>query len=241
MTPLGCKEMVKMYYNESMKRKNPLVNGQVYHIFNRSIAEYKIFNDTKDYQRLLYLINFFQLKELPCKFANFINSKQVQQNGFLNYLNSITKDDENLVQLIAYCFMPTHIHLVLKQLSTDGISTFMSNVLNSYSRYFNTRHKRKGPLWESKFQNVLVNKDEQLLHLTRYIHLNPVTAKIVDKPEDWSYSSYKEYIRETNDNEIICNYADLLEIKTSEYKKFTTGRIPYQRELAILKKITIDL
>lgn len=233
--------MVKMYYNESMKRKNPLVNGQVYHIFNRSIAEYKIFNDTKDYQRLLYLINFFQLKELPCKFANFINSKQVQQNGFLNYLNSITKDDENLVQLIAYCFMPTHIHLVLKQLSTDGISTFMSNVLNSYSRYFNTRHKRKGPLWESKFQNVLVNKDEQLLHLTRYIHLNPVTAKIVDKPEDWSYSSYKEYIRETNDNEIICNYADLLEIKTSEYKKFTTGRIPYQRELAILKKITIDL
>ena len=146
MTPLGCKEMVKMYYNESMKRKNPLVNGQVYHIFNRSIAEYKIFNDTKDYQRLLYLINFFQLKELPCKFANFINSKQVQQNGFLNYLNSITKDDENLVQLIAYCFMPTHIHLVLKQLSTDGISTFMSNVLNSYSRYFNTRHKRKGPL-----------------------------------------------------------------------------------------------
>jgi len=223
-----------------MRRKDPLITDQVYHIFNRSIAEYKIFNDTKDYQRMFYLINFFQIKEPPCKFANFINLKQVQQMGFLNYLNSITKEDEKIVQLIAYCFMPTHIHLVIKQLSANGTSIFMSNILNSYSRYFNTKHKRKGPLWESKFQNVLVNKDGQLLHLTRYIHLNPVTTKLVNRPNDWEFSSYKEYIGDISDNEKICNYDDLLETKPLEYKKFVKERISYQRELAILKKISID-
>lgn len=227
-------------YNKIMKRKNPLVIDQVYHVFNRSIAEYKIFNDAKDYQRMFYLISFFQIEKPPCKFANFINLKQVQKEGFLNYFNLITKGDEKIVQLIAYCLMPTHIHLVIKQLSADGVSTFMSNILNSYSRYFNTKHKRKGPLWESKFQNVLVNKDEQLLHLTRYVHLNPVTAKLVNKPGDWAFSSYKEYVEDLDENAKICSYDDLLEIKSLEYQKFTKERISYQRELAILKKTSID-
>ena len=223
-----------------MRRKNPLVAGEVYHIFNRSIAEYKIFNDTKDYERMFCLINFFQIKEPPCKFADFIDLKHVRQEGFLNYLNSMTKKDEKLVQLIAYCFMPTHIHLIIKQLSPNGISIFMSNILNSYTRYFNTKHRRKGPLWESKFQNVLVDKDEQLLHLTRYVHLNPVTAKLVNKPGDWTFSSFNEYINETNEDQKVCKYDELLEINPSEYKKFLKERISYQRELAILKKSTID-
>jgi putative transposase len=223
-----------------MRRKDPLINGQVYHIFNRSIAEYKIFNDAQDYQRMFHLINFFQMKELPCKFANFMNLKHVRQEGFLNYFNLIAQKDEKLIQLIAYCFMPTHIHLIIKQLSPSGISTFMSNILNSYTRYFNTKHRRKGPLWESKFQNVLVDKDEQLLHLTRYVHLNPVTAKLVNNPGDWIFSSFNEYTSETNEDQKICEYDELLKINPSEYKKFLKERISYQRELAILKKSTID-
>ncbi len=78
--------------------------------------------------------------------------------------------------------MPTHIHLILKQLKEDGISAYMSKILNSYTCYFNRRTKRKGPLWESRFKRVEVTSDEQLLHLTRYIHLNPVTAHIVEEP-----------------------------------------------------------
>ena len=70
----------------------------------------------------------------------------------------------------------------------------MRRLLNSYTRYFNEKIKRKGPLWEGRFKKVLVNSDEQLLHLTRYVHLNPVSAGIVEKPEDWPCSSYREYI-----------------------------------------------
>ena len=62
------------------------------------------------------------------------------------------------VEIIAYCIMPTHFHLVVKQLKEDGISFFIQQILNSYSRYFNIKTKRKGPLWEGRFQNVIIEK-----------------------------------------------------------------------------------
>ena len=80
----------------------------------------------------------------------------------------------------------------------------MGDILNSYSRYFNTKQKRKGPLWEGRFENVLIKTDEQLLHLTRYIHLNPVTAYLVDQAKDWQASSYNEYLENSDFNECIC-------------------------------------
>ena len=187
---------------------------------------------------MLYLFRYFQIQNQPTKFSYFMDLKQVQQNGFNNYFNFISKDELKIIQIIAYCLMPTHIHLVLKQLSPNGISIFMSNVLNSYTRYFNTKHHRKGPLWESKFQNVLVNKDEQLLHLTRYIHLNPTSASLVKKPQDWQFSSYKEYLGQIDHP--ICQFNDLLEIHPKQYQNFVQDRIAYQKELSIIKKCLID-
>lgn len=221
-----------------MRRKTTLSDGETYHIFSRSIANFKVFNTDDDYLRILYLIKYFQIQNPPTKFSYFIELKQVQQFGFFNYFKSIAKDQAKIVQIIAYCLMPTHLHLILKQLSPAGISEFMCNVLNSYSRYFNTKHGRKGPLWESKFQNVRVENDEQLIHLTRYLHLNPVTARLVEQPQDWQYSSYKEYIN--NIDYPFCQYDDLLMIKSKEYRKFVIDRKSYQRELAIIKEQLID-
>lgn len=222
-----------------MKRKIQLAEGQVYHVFNRSIAHFQIFNEKYDSQRMLHLFKYFQVKDPPMKFSYFNKLDLVKQNGFYNYLESLNKGKLNIVQIIAYSTMPTHIHLILKQLEPNGISLFMSNVLNSYSRYFNTKHKRKGPLWESKFQNVLVDTDEQLLHLTRYLHLNAVTAKLVEHPQDWEFSSYNEYISKDTDHP-LCDFHDLLTIVPKEYKKFVNDRIGYQRELSIIKKYLID-
>lgn len=221
-----------------MRRNILLAEGETYHIFSRSIANFRIFNTDKDYQRMLYLIKYFQIQNPPTKFSYFIELKQVQQFGFFNYFDSMTKDQAKIVQIIAYCLMPTHLHLILKQLSSAGISEFMCNVLNSYSRYFNTKYGRKGPLWESKFQNVGVENDEQLIHLTRYLHSNPVTARLVERPQDWQYSSYKEYIG--NVDYPFCQYDDLLMIKPKEYQKFVNDRKSYQRELAMIKKQLID-
>jgi len=220
-------------------RKDLLVTGEIYHIFTRSIADFQIFNNKNDFLRMQQLIKYYGIKN-EMRFSDFIELRIVQKDGFNNFFEIISKDKVKLVQIIAYCFMPTHIHLVLKQLIENGISSFMSNVLNSYTRYFNTLHKRKGPLWESRFKNVVVRSDEQLQHLVRYIHLNPTTAKLNNKLEDWPFSSYKEYLGEVNDLTTICQFSDVLEIKPSLYRKFTNDQISYQKELAKIKNLLIE-
>lgn len=222
-----------------MRRVIELATGEVYHIFNRSIADYKIFNNNGEYFRMMNLLKYYQIKN-EIKFSDFIQSKQVERNGFDKFLEIISKDREKIVQIIAYCLMPTHFHLIIKQLVEKGISSYMANSLNSYTHYFNTKHRRKGPLWESKFKNVLVDNDEQLIHLTRYIHLNPTTALLTNRPEQWSHSSYNEYLSTSRTTSTFCQYSDILDIKSSEYKKFVNDRISYQQELAKIKNLLLD-
>ena len=135
--------------------------------------------------------------------------------------------------------MPTHIHLVLKQLVNSGVSSFMNILLNSFARYFNLSHNRHGPLWESRFKNVLIETDEQLLHLTRYVHLNPTSAGLVELPNEWNYSSYLEYLGERS-SKGICNWEGILEIQPNNYQKFVNGRTSYQRSLSQIKHLLIE-
>ncbi len=211
-----------------------LVTGEVYHVYSKSIAEYKIFNSDSEFMRMKKAMAYYQVERQAVNFSKF---KECSIEFIKNFLS---KDIKKFVQIICYCIMPTHIHLVLKQLEEKGISCFMNNVLNSYSRYFNIKHNRKGPLWEARFKKVHVRSDEQLLHLTRYIHLNPPTAHLVNKPEDWKYSSYREYISKSNPENCICEFDGILDISSTSYKKFVEDRIAYQRELAKIKKLVLD-
>lgn len=220
-------------------RKELLVSGEIYHIFTRSIADYRIYNNNDEFGRMRQLVKYYQF-ENDLRFSYFIKLKLVEREGLNNAIRIVSKGKDDTIQIIAYCLMPTHIHLIIKQLTKNGISEFMANILNSYTRYFNTIHKRKGPLWESRFKSVLVKTDDQLLHLTRYIHLNPVTAKLINKPQDWPYSSYGEYIDKVDDNTSVCRFDDILEIKPSLYRKFVNDQISYQRELAKIKKLIVD-
>ena len=220
-----------------MLRKNPLVIGETYHIFNRSIAEFQIFNTDHDFRRIVAVMQYYQAKNHHFKFSHFIKSKEL---NLTDIINDNIKDKEKIVDIISYCVMPTHIHLILRQLSDSGISIFMNNVLNSYSKYFNIKHNRKGPLWEGRFKSILVDNEEYLLHLTRYIHLNPTTASLIDNPGLWKASSYHEYISEKKTNNRICRYQHILEIKSEHYKKFVEDQISYQKELAKIKHLLLE-
>lgn len=222
-----------------MLRPEPLVDDQVYHVMNKSIAGYKIFNAAADYQRMIQLIRFFQLDAPLPKFSQFLHSAYVTRHGFEQTLQEWHAEQKRHVQIIAYCIMPTHLHLILKPLQKNGATFFLSNILNSYTRYFNTKHNRRGPLWVGRFKNVSVKTDEQLLHLTRYLHLNPVTARIVSQPEKWQYSSYREYTIH-GEPFPICQYEGLFEIDPAEYQKFVKDHIAYQRELAVIKKLALE-
>lgn len=224
-----------------MYRKEALVEEKIYHIFNKSIAGFKIFNNEAEYSRIIAILRYYQIAK-PIRFSDFVRFNRINENNLEDFLRKHLKDKDRIVDIIAYCIMPTHIHLILRQLKGKGISIFMSNILNSYARYFNTLHKRKGPLWEGSFKSVLLETDEQLLHLTRYIHLNPVTAYLVDSPESWNFSSYKEYLSETNDDTInkICNFTGLIDMTPVSYRKFVEDRIFYQRDLAKIKNLILD-
>ena len=215
------------------------MENQVYHIFSRSIANFQIFNNDRDYQRMLMLLCYFRIENPPTKFSYFIRQKTANNLGFFTVLDSMAKDQQNIIQLIAYCLMPTHIHLIVKQVVNQGVSKYLKNALDGYTRYFNTCHKRKGPLWEGRFQNVPVEDDEQLLHLTRYLHLNPVTASLVKNPEDWKFSSYLEYLGDETQRK-FCSYDELLQIIPKRYRKFVEEHTNYQKALCKIKSLCID-
>jgi putative transposase len=134
--------------------------------------------------------------------------------------------------------MPTHIHLILKQNKDSGITKYVSKLFDSFTRYFNIKYHRKGPLWEGHFKNIIIDTDEQLMHLTRYIHLNPDSAGLTNKPQDWQFSSYNEYIGNVSNK--ICDWQNILQINIEDYKKFVNNRIAYQKELSKIKKLLIE-
>ncbi len=209
------------------------VTGEIYHVFTKSIAGFRIFSLDEEFLRFKALLLYYNHKELPMKFSKF---KRLQESLDIG-LKEMNEHDK-IVDIVAYCIMPTHIHLVMKQLADNAISIFMNNILNSYTRYFNIKHQRKGPLWEGRFKKVRVESDEQLLHLTRYVHLNPVTSQLVDLPEEWIMSSYLEYVDKIK-YPISC-IENIIEITPRQYKEFVEDRIGYQRELKMISDIILD-
>ena len=178
-------------------------------------------------------MKYYKIEKPVTRFALCANVKNsdIQKNNL--------DKNGNIIDIIAYCIMPTHIHFVLKQKKDKGISIFMNILLNSYTRYFNTKHERKGPLWESRFQIRLVETDEYALHLSRYIHLNPTSAGLVQQPEDWEFSSYHEYLAAPK-SEPLCDFSKIISYKPATYRKFTENRKDYQRSLQIIKGILLD-
>ncbi len=215
-------------------RKFPLVQGEIYHVFTKSIAGFKIFNNDKDYVRMIEELRFYREGAGAGRFSLCLKSQKLK----INYIKPATS--ENIVSILAYCLMPTHIHLVLKQLKDDGISKFVNLILKSYSGYFNIKHGRKGPLWESRFKNVLVETEEQFLHLSRYIHLNPVSSYLINAPQDWQFSSYSEYINLITEDKKICNFSEYLNMEPTNYKRFVESRIDYQRRLEQIKHLLLE-
>jgi len=213
-------------------RKEPLVTENLYHVFTKSIEGYRIFRSNKNYERMVELMKYYIYYNPHIKFSKYIRLKNKQK-----VLEEI-KRKKRLVDIVAYCIMPTHLHFILIQLVDMGISIYMKNLLNSYTRYFNVNNNRKGPLWQGRFKNVLVKNDEYLLHLTRYIHLNPTSAGLVDNPEDWKYSSYNEYLGKSEGG--ICNFSPYLEVDPISYRNFVEERKEDQRSLSILKGLVLE-
>jgi REP element-mobilizing transposase RayT len=130
---------------------------------------------------------------------NRTNNKEIAFKSPENYLYFLKKYRDYLVSLIdtlAYCLMPTHFHFLVYIVSAD-ISKIQKNIgiwLSSYTKAINKRYKRHGSLFQHHTKAVLINSDNYLTTAAAYIHQNPVVSGLVDKLEDWTYSSYQDYI-----------------------------------------------
>ena len=149
-----------------MQRTITFSEGEYYHIYNRGVEKRDIFMERRDYNRfikLLYVTN---------------STKPVVYREIENKLFSEIDREEQLVAIGAYCLMPNHFHLLVKEMSEGGISKFMEKLGTGYSMYFNKKYKRSGFLFQGNFKAEHVDTDEYLKYLYSYIHLNPV--KLID-------------------------------------------------------------
>lgn len=183
-----------------MPAKNSIkefVENSYYHIYNRGVEKRQIFMDEKDYVVFLsYLKDYLLPKNdlnLREELIN-INSSPEQKAYAMKMLKM--NNFSNTIQLLAYCLMPNHFHLLIKQSLPTSIDSLMNSLCTRYSMYFNRRHKRVGHLFQGTYKAVLVRSEAQLLHLSRYIHKNPFLKGV--PLQSYTYSSYGDYLGKKN-------------------------------------------
>lgn len=124
------------------------------------------------------------------------------------------------VSVIAYCLMPNHFHFILRQNSEKSISDFMRVVFNAYVQAVNKQIGHMGTLFQGRFKHIHIDKDNYILHLCRYIHLNPVKAGVVNAPEEWHFSNYSEWIGKRNGKLVDRDFVSSYFKNPEDYQRF---------------------
>lgn len=185
-----------------MPAKNTIkqfVKDGYYHIYNRGVEKRKIFMDKQDYLVCLsYLKTYLMPKDVKNLQAIIADPKIKwgEKDKILKLLRM--NNFSQKLDLLAYCLMPNHFHFLVKQTDEAVIDNFMNSLFTRYSMYFNRKYHRVGRLFQGVYKAVLVNTDEQLLHLSRYIHRNPVSILQGDALQKYPYSSYGAYLKLSN-------------------------------------------
>ncbi len=179
--------------------KTYIENG-FYHIYNRGVEKRNIFLDEQDYKVFLsYLKIYLSPKEESVDGVNNNeNLDYVDKNIKISRLYTLN-NFFNKIDLICYVLMPNHFHLELRQANKKDIEVFMRSLITKFSMYFNKKYKRVGPLFQGRYKAVLILGDEYLLHLSRYIHLNPLELLSNGQLlQSYPWSSYLAYINNIN-------------------------------------------
>lgn len=214
-----------------------------YHIYNCGIEKRDVFLPVHDYFRFLETINYY-LHFQRLAYSQFL---ELNEEARQTHLSLNPKGLETLrVKLISYCLMPNHYHLVVKQAKENGLTLFLSDLANSYTRYFNVKNERIGALFQGPFKAKEITAEESLLQVTRYIHLNPTFSSKTNpygtlNPEDYPYSSYREWLSLDNLNPKGLNIIDYEEVAKwlklagcqSLYKEFVEAKIDQKPEIGI--------
>jgi len=202
-----------------------------YHVFNRGVEKRIIFQDDQDYAIFLHLLKYFLSpgqKDIVHPLVGLQGYRGVRPRPMTTLFGQ--------VELHCYSLMPNHFHLLLRQVVDNGVTMLLRKVCGTYAIYFNHRYERVGHLFQGRFKAVLVNDDSYIVHLTRYMHINPLElgltrAVLVSYP----YSSYAYYLGEKHavwlKTDFILNY---FKNDPSSYKNFVEGETNSENVLGYL-------
>lgn len=224
-----------------MPRRNyPLVNNEIYHIFNRGNLSLPIFKTKSDFKKFINVFLYYQNKNVSIRYSKFIN---LSASAKVNYLKKTVNKSNFLVDIICFCLMPNHFHFLLKQRNESGIKEYLRLITNSYSKHFNLKYNRKGYLFEGRFKAVRIETNEQLIHVSRYIHLNPYSSYLVKDLNDlmnYEFSSLNEYVSDPNTS--ICQKEIIISqfSKNKSYLEFLSKQADYQRSLESIKHLIFE-
>lgn len=184
-----------------------LIAGDYYHVYNRGVNKANLFHDDRDYKVFLYYLKTFLSPP---------DTLDVEEP----FYDPRRTNYHKRLSLIAYCLMPNHFHLFVQQIDDIGLPEMMRSLANAYTKYFNRRYGRLGPLFQGRYKAARVGDDAYFMHLSRYIHANPKALKI--ELAKYQFSSYEYFINQSLERPIWLNPAPVLELfeKSADYRHF---------------------
>jgi len=240
------------------QRKIQFVNGEIYHIVVRAIEGITLFRNEKDYLRMIHdLFEFNDKKSAISTFRVTLhrNRVNVTRKDFVTLLEERKKEKRKmLVEILAFCLMPNHIHLLLRQVQERGISKLMQK-LGIYWLYYNKKYERKGHLFGGQFQAIHIKNEEQLKTVFVYIHTNPVAIifpqwkekgiknakEAREYIENYRWSSYPDYLENKNFPSLT-NREFLLKIMggVEGCRNFVNAWLGFKQELKDLNYVALE-
>lgn len=235
-----------------MPIKRPqLVNNEIYHIVLRGVGDSTIFQNINDYYRGIFSLYEFN----DSTHVHIRDRRRDRLRAKRNGQEQFSANRDLLVEVLAFYFMPNHIHLLLQQIKDNGITDFMRKSGGGYASYFNKKYERKGHLFQNRFRAVHITTIEQLRNTFVYIHTNGISLiesgwkeKGITNPEEtinflenYKWSSYQDYIGKKNFPSVTDREL-LLKVMGGEEdcRKFVENWIRYKGNIKELGEINLE-
>lgn len=208
---------------------------EVFHVLNRGVDKRSIFIYDTDYIRFIHNLSEFNNKERTNN--NF--------HCFSKHNDIASRYKKRLVDILAFCLMPNHYHLLLRPIEEGGITKFMQKINIGYAKYFNQKYDRKGTLFESRFKAITVEKQPHFNYLPFYIHLNPLDLKYpewrkrelknyneaVSFLNSYKWSSHLDYLGQNNFSVVL--QKDLLTDLLGSPEEYNKDIIEWLKEISL--------
>jgi putative transposase len=233
-----------------------LEQGKVYHVFNRGVEKRDVFLSDGDRWRFLQGLYLFNDENVSANLLFRLEQEKGKMHfGILReYMKAAKVSRKPLVRIMADCLKPNHFHLLIEEIQKDGISHFMQKLGTGYTKYFNKKYERVGPLFQGPFKTVEVKKDSQLEYVLAYINVvNPgqelepdLKSKAFDPDEimrfveSYPWSTHLEYLGKRKSIIIDKGIVDKLFPTSAKYKAFVTDIIRGKQSLKLTKDILLD-